>query len=446
MEASSKRAAQQAPHHRSALNGANGTVVSKDPDELVAFKQDWKELMRAALGLEGGRSGHVMKYFYSSLGSPSGAKLWDNLVKYDKDYYIPADEADIIQRHEDYFDHLFGVRDGKIGPVMIDLGPGGIHSVNLKSIPTAEAVRASAYVAIDYNSKFAEDAAALMNQTLGIEAWRDRGDFTKRVRLQDELQEIIGDAPILMTMFGCTLSQFPFKQEPGGTGEATFHETLKNLGEMTGFNSILLATIDANLDSSSAERCYRDEHVNRWYRHIWMTAKLMIESSHDKKNNYVLVDGDAHANPADFVAHLPRYENGRIAQSYMTRVPMTFVIDGEKFRLPKGTEVVAAPSEKWSVPRVIEGLKGTGFTLVNDLTVQGSTVHALVLAGKNVSQEQIERASQTLEAIAQSKREVLNSSRLHRSEKILSAPEEPSRLVKFIQNWMPRPALVQASY
>lgn len=361
------------------------TSVSAEAD-LVAFKQDMKQLLRGALNLPDGRTGHVMKYAYSSVIPPghsdSGADLYDRMMMLDTNYYIPMAEAFLVDCNRDYTRKLFQER-----PTVIDLGPGGYQALCLKSLPTLKMVQAKTYIAFDINESFASNAASVVRRSRipGLSADFVHGDFTKPHKLEV-------DSPILMTMYGCTLSQYPLL-DGGKTGEVTLTETLRNLGEMVEHKAIMFAAIDTNKHDISARNCYRGPHTDEFMRHFWLTAKTLVESSADSDKNYVSVIGDRLADPATAVIYDPRFENGGVTHTFYTKRHMTFVIDGERFEIPAGTHIDAGFSAKWSAEDIKKQVRLAGWEIVKELTDGQSTIRHLVLAGKNVSDEQKLRAS-----------------------------------------------------
>lgn len=356
------------------------------PSDLRAFKDDLKTHLRGMLGQPGGSMGHMVKYLYSSVlpegADDTGADLWNRVLMHDKDYYIPDAEGKIIVRNNGYFKQLFAER-----PSVVDLGVGDMHALILKSIPTLKAVNAGSYVGFDINESFAVNAANIVKMSMpGVNSRSVHGDFTKP-------HKVDVDAPILMTMYGCTLSQFPLEKKGATTGETTLGELLTNIGNMVGFNAIMIATIDAQTHGPSARECYTGQHMDEFQRHFWRTVKTLLESD-DPANNNLKIDGSLTANPADAVVYAPRFEGSGVVHRHLTQQQMSFTVDGEKFGIPCGTRSDKGVSEKWGVVAdVAKASKKAGWTLVNELSTGTSTVRALVLAGREVSEDQKLRAA-----------------------------------------------------
>lgn len=363
------------------------TAFTPQVGEIDSFKNDLKQLFRAALKLPNGRTGHMIKYDYSSIIPPgcldSGADCWDRvtLLGQKSGYYIPVAEGQTIYRNAPYFSQLFAEP-----PTVVDLGPGGIQALEMKSGPTLRAVGGKKYIAIDINSVFANNAAHHISRKYGVPAEAVVQDFSKPYVVD-------ATSPILMTMFGSTITQFPFARAQGD-GESTLSELLLNLGNMVDYNAILIATIDANKHGPSAQDCYKGQHFDEFKRHFWRTAKTLVELSADQRNNYAMAGHDPSASMADAVVYAPRYEDGGIVHSFLTQKPMTFVIDGERFDIPSGTRMDTGVSKKWSADEVAHKIEESncGWSVANVLTEGSSTVQALILAGKNVSPEQYARA------------------------------------------------------
>jgi hypothetical protein len=193
-------------------------------------------------------------------------------------------------------------------------------------------------------------------------------------------------------MYGCTISQFPFSKQ-GITGEITLNELLSNLGQMVGYNATLIATVDTNKHGPSAKDCYIGQHFDEFKRQFWATAKTLIETSGNAERNYVTIDGNPLANPIDAIVYVPRFENDGIVHSFFTKKQMAFVIDGEHFIIPRGTQIDTGFSKKWSINEISKAIRKSGWVISNELTDGQSTVRGLVLTGKNTPPEQANRAA-----------------------------------------------------
>lgn len=375
------------PNTNTATNADGTQATLPVTDELAIFKEDMKQLLRGALNLPNGHTGHMIKYDYSSVVPPgsldSGADMWDRvtLLGVTSNYYITTAEGKIVHQNMGYFTKLFAE-----SPAVIDLGPGGNLALDLKSIPTFKAVGGKSYIPIDINEAFAINAAdAVHRKNPSVPAAPMHADFTKPRSLNVE-------SPILMMMYGCTLSQFPFSKQ-GKDSEVTLGELLVNLGDMVDYKGIMVATIDTNTNGPSARNCYTGLHFEQFKRHLWLTAKALIETDPSDDKNYVSVEGNRNANPAHAVVYDPRFEGDGIVHSFFIKKQMTFVIDGERFDIPRGTQIDTGFSKKWSAADVAKAAKKAGWDVVNELIDGQSTVRALVLAGKNVSADQKARAA-----------------------------------------------------
>lgn len=364
------------------LEGQGGQGFSPDVNVFATFKGDFKALMLGARGQAGGRTGHMIKYDYSSIVpagySQSSADLWNvvTMLGNTSGYYIPTAEGNIVHRNLDYFANLFVDE----SPTMIDLGPGGSYAVELKSARTLKAARAGTYVSLDINGEFAINAAELVKRLVpGIEAKVIHGDFTKP-------QKLGLSGPALMTMYGCTLTQFP-RHRSISQDETSLVELLENLGDMIDYNGFLVATIDTNKHGPSARDCYTGQHFDQFKRNFWRTAQHIIGMD---SNNRLIIDGNV--DPAEAFVYDPRYEDSGIVHSFVSKRTIIAQIDGENLSTAPGSLFDTGFSEKWDVEDIERPIKKTGWKIVNELDDGKNTVRAVVLAGRNTPPDIVVRA------------------------------------------------------
>jgi len=360
---------------------------NRPEEEMQTFRKDLLSLLKS-----GSKKTDIpvfewdlIKYLYSSVPTyelDSGADLWARVIKLGKKYYYPpTDEARLIDDSRDYLKGLF-----KTQPTVIDLVPGGYDSLEGKTLPTLKAVNPKNYIAFDHNSTFAYNAADFVKKNfhLGNSSFV-HGDFTKPHDLKTT-------APVLMTMYGCTLSQFPLSKTVGSAlGSTPLKSVLKNLGEMVDYDAVFIATIDSN-DGEGATECYIGPYMAKFMINLWDTVKTLLELNPNDKNNFVCVEGNKRSRPSEAFKYDP-YFNGRgVVHSFFAKKEMDFVINGEQYSIPRGAQIDIGFSERWPVDAVVQETRGTGWSLAKVLPCAQSSISALVFAGKNVSEEQLLRA------------------------------------------------------
>ena len=193
----------------------------------------------------------MMNDYLAFFTTPEGADMlpyaymessdnYDNLIKYNSDYYLFNDEVQIIKQNKDLFTkYLSGIES------VVEIGPGSDYAIEHKTLPILHSTKnLKTYCAIDISTNYLDDACNFIRnhydniEILGVEA-----DILQPQNI--ELEKIHGRKVVLF--LGSTLGNFNHNQQ--------IH-IVKQLSHLTKINDILILTADNNQDEECLLKAY----------------------------------------------------------------------------------------------------------------------------------------------------------------------------------------------
>lgn len=355
------------------LGVIDGGKLPPDESVNVEFKNNLKALFGAIdRSTEMSHKAELIKFLYSSTVIPefnqSGSELAELLFSgLDANYRMPKAEKKFIDRNSALF--------GRMMPqdsCYVSLGCGPYTPVLTKDVAIARAISAKSYVAVDINEDQARRGAALVSERLGgIVTSSMSADFTAKF----DLKARVNNDPVLMTLWGCTLCQFPVKPIIGNEGhEVLLEQLLTNIGKAVGKSGIFIASVDANKDPLDAESEYTGSEMRKFMQHLWWRAKHVI--------------GDRNFNP-DAFNYKPRYDklNDVIVHSYIVMDATTAKIDEVDYAIPQGTTIDVGFSARMSPEDIKPVCCRSGWEMVRLPFDYDSTIRAVALVGKKTPYE-----------------------------------------------------------
>lgn len=341
-----------------------------------AFVRDLAALLRVFQdpSVVAGASFDLYKYCYSSRVAEgcqrSGMEIAEDLFSgADGVYTLPSVEAKMIRVNVDVLKDVIVP-----GCVYVSLGCGPHLSVCKKDIPTARAVGAAGFVAVDINGDMAQSAAFQVKQKMpemGANIGYIRADFSQPFKLPDFA---IGK-PILLGMYGGTLGQFA----DDGTKDSPLSKLLKNLYNVCEGKGIFLATVDSQKHEIATD-AYIGSTYQEFMSNMWRVAADIV--------------GDRQFDPKAFLS-TPRYDKSldAVIHSYVTRWPTSLAIDGETYPIGVGKTLDIGCSQKRSPDDLVCALHHTGWSLLKHKFNYEGNAKYLVMKGKDTPGEWVPRNS-----------------------------------------------------
>ena len=327
----------------------------------------------------------MTKHLYSNArlpnNQPTGAECAKLLLSgvIDNSYTIPRDEMQFINRNLDKLGNFFkSVRSNtdklrsETPLTFVSLGCGPHTSVEFKDLPLVRALGATKYIAMDINGRYAQSATEIVRDSIyGIETESIVGDFTDPF----DLTKATKDSITVLSILGDTIGQYPFvdvKKSKDSFNGVPFKVLLNNLGKATNFNSILLATIDADTNRRSLTVKYQGEGMMSLMETFWHTVKEVV--------------GDPAFNPRAFRYHAAFDESISAVQFIHTAEESTSIrIKGQKFDIEEGTRIIIGCSQKTTPSDIIKNSRSTDYKNIPFMSSldHNSSVRMIGLVGKN---------------------------------------------------------------
>lgn len=209
--------------------------------------------------LDGKACANLSTYFYSSpkfsLDRVNGYGLFRDLCKHPS-YYLHREETALIHSVCHELSDLIGAE-----PTFIELGPGAREAVTRKTLPILEsAQRPQSYVAVDYNSISAVQAAeAVLGALPQIRAEVVTEDFTNLAGFGDGRRN-----PVFL-MFGNTLGNI---EGPPNVFNPNIVSYLQKLRRVVGQKGKLLIAYDCNQNYDMVHEAYNNSLAKSWVHNI----------------------------------------------------------------------------------------------------------------------------------------------------------------------------------
>lgn len=241
---------------------------------------------------DGKGAGGLSTYFYSSPkfhdDPVNGYGLFRDLCAH-PDYYIRREETGLIVSMQHKIAQILGAE-----AAFIELGPGAKETVNNKTLPVLRAaIRPQTYVAVDYNSISAVQAAdSVLSHLPHIRAEVVTEDFTQLLGFGDQYRN-----PVFL-MFGNTLGNIEGLPNVFNPNIVAYLETLK---KVIGRSGKLLMAYDCNQDAAMIEAAYNNLIAKAWIHNIifrmqrdtglMVDAALLEPYAEFKSDNYCVEIG-----------------------------------------------------------------------------------------------------------------------------------------------------------
>lgn len=319
-----------------------------EPKGIRVSDQEDRFLLKDALDFFSGRkSGHMGTHAYSEpkfANDPAGgAVYWRAFIKMVRDYYLLAEEADLIAKFARAANDVFLDSNGQAiaNSHFVDLGPGEREAVWLKTLPFIQAsTRPRGYLAIDTNPAFAEAAAQLVDDETSVKS----AEAQTRDFLRDML-EVNFPSPVIFLLFGGYLCNLASN---GKSSAAKLRSNFDSLRNNMSRNDYLVVTQDTNNDEASLLRAYDHPVVGQFMLSVLHRIKRDLTT-----HNF---------NPEDFSARIYwDKEHKTLKVSAVADKSMAFTIGGHPFSVIKGTELCISNSYKFPLTTFIDAAREAGF-------------------------------------------------------------------------------------
>ncbi len=349
----------------------NGHSFSEEFDDCLRFQPCSPQFTKTFLNdleilLQKG-SHDVYRWLYhpyATPDSPSGMDLWKKIVEtgHSQKYMLPQIEANLVKTHQRFLKNTFS----HLRPFGVMAGAGTLWAVQNKEIPVLEAINACGAADWDLCSRMGREATECIEKQLDIMAVHLMKDFAEPV---DELRVWAGNAPIFMTMFGCTLGN-----------DIDLRYVPQNFARVVNRKGFFLVTIDSSRDEAAVAG-YQCPLFTKFENNYWTLAKYITgdESFDDSAiqcRPYYTEENRANAPTKHF--------RGVVLRHVVIR-DTSLQVGNVRYLLKKGMEFNTGESQKYE-PEDIRGIfSEAGW---DELAVlREGTVSAVLYAGKDTPKE-----------------------------------------------------------
>ena len=299
---------------------------------LNPFKQDVIDLFSR------NRGGHVEHWLYSDTlrRQFSGSQLWHEFLKASTDYYVFANEVNLIAKIAPLLSTAVPFVD-----TVVDFGVGDGEAVNDKVVPILKGLHGvSSYIGVDLSAEFLKTAQlCIAAQFPTISAQGIQTDFFAS-------SFALPDTRCLGLMLGSTVTNLDMCM---GDIFPCSHvvERLSHLKGLMGKGNHLLISYDANADIHSIQAAYSDPYWKRFVTGImYDVAPITL--------------GDF--SPAHWKHSAVWNEKAHVLhQCAEATQDMAFSIDKEAFEIAKGERFVTVNLFKFPAPLFQSMCKEAGF-------------------------------------------------------------------------------------
>lgn len=293
----------------------------------------------------------LAKYLYAD------QRAWRHVTTIDP-YYIPRTELELLAINTQKLRRIVPV-----GTVMVDLGPGEMHTVSTKTCEMIEAIRPSQYIAVDFQRSFVAAAEEVVrNQFPKLPVQGKEMDFFNYP------QPVASGQNVTMFLGGCTLSQLPLISQ---TGAVTVGDALRGFNRMADGKGYLVATIDTTREPQAAVACYSGEYM----------AKFM--------ENFVTLlhkAGVAKNLPKQGLSYVPEWNQERSCVEHNLvardlRKAVTLKLGRENFVIQPNQKIHLADSHKWHPDEVEAAARAEKWKAVGRLTGKNGVMGIVLKSG-----------------------------------------------------------------
>jgi L-histidine N-alpha-methyltransferase len=222
-------------------NNYQPKINDNDNNPNIVILQDYLEFFSANRWVD------MLPYAYLASGTS-----YDNLIKYNSDYYPFNDEVKLIRENGKSLNkYLKDVKD------IVELGPGSKYSVKHKTLPLLNyADELVHYCAIDISKKYLKDACDLINESLpSLEINTLEADILHHEKIA--LEKSYGKKCVLL--LGSTLNNFNDQHQD---------HIIKQFSHLTQKDDVFILTIDTTQDEDILLEAYSNDQIFNLIRGI----------------------------------------------------------------------------------------------------------------------------------------------------------------------------------
>lgn len=343
--------------------------------EAAAFKSALISFLGRIPTSNGSVQQDMSRFLYANVKptkkKETGAEIASLLFTgFDSNYTLCKDEARFLKTNAHTIGAHFQKHFSHNKPfALVSLGCGPHTSVEFKDVPLIRAIGATKYIAMDSTKEFTVTGTRVMQRREpGISVARLHGDFTKPF----DLTELAKDHMIVLSLLGDTIGQHPHIDKQNKFSGVSLPCLLKNLGEATNYNGVLLATLDAEQDASTLETKYGGEIMRSLMETFWHAAK---EVAGDRK-----FDPEALRYFADYDR-----KTSSVKFSFSAKRQTSLCIEGKRYTIPRGTELVIGCSQKSSPQDISPVCEQAGWLPIPEIEglSNPNTTRLIGITGKN---------------------------------------------------------------
>lgn len=309
---------------------SNNNVVEKDlakADELLDYYNFFTNLeVRDML---------IYAYLESSY-------YYDNLILYNKKYYLFSDEVKIISKNKIVFEKfLTDVKE------IFEIGPGSPHVIKNKTIPILECCKnINKYCIIDHSKNYMFDAYKfLKNKLKSIDIELYEGKLLNLEKLSFKLKEYQNQKKAFM-LLGSTIGNFTLEKQK---------KIINGFAELLDDGDLLFITTDTNQN----EKILMDAYYNK-YAIAFVDGIL----KHYSKTN---IDFIKYLNSFDIFCNWNR-DMLSVSYNFIAKDNIAFNhLDGKLIEIEKGKRLNGVNSYKIGKEQFYKLLTDSGLSVVEEL-------------------------------------------------------------------------------